>query len=55
MEDATLYGLPPAMRYGIMNEYAINKDSGELKARFNELRDESGGLYARTRGNRHAE
>lgn len=39
-EEATLYGLPLVMLYGIMNEYAINKDSGEFKAPFNEIKNE---------------
>lgn len=39
-EEATLYGLPLVMLYGIMNEYAVNKDSGEFKAPFNEIKNE---------------
>jgi len=39
-EEATLYGLLLVMLCGIMNEYAINKDSGEFKAPFNEIKNE---------------
>jgi hypothetical protein len=38
-EEAILYGLPMVMLYGIMNEYAINKDSDQFKAPFNEIRN----------------
>jgi hypothetical protein len=38
-EEATLYGLPLVMLYGIMNEYAIDKDSGQYKAPFNEIKN----------------
>ncbi|MFN2123701.1 MAG: DUF1254 domain-containing protein [Candidatus Promineifilaceae bacterium] len=38
-EEATLYGLPLVMLYGIMNEYAINADSGQFKAPFNEIKN----------------
>ena len=36
-EEAFLYGLPLVMLYGIMNEYAINKDSSQFKAPFNTI------------------
>ncbi|MBK7423974.1 MAG: hypothetical protein IPJ48_13210 [Propionivibrio sp.] len=36
-EEAFLYGLPMVMMYGIMNEYAINKDSSQYKAPFNTI------------------
>ncbi len=39
-EEATLYGLPLVMLYGIMNEYAIDKESDEFKAPFNEIKNE---------------
>ena len=38
-EEAFLYGLPLVMLYGIMNEYAINKDSSQFKAPFNEIKN----------------
>lgn len=39
-EEAFIYGLPVVMLYGIMNEYAINRDSGQFKAPFNQIRNE---------------
>ncbi len=36
-EEGFIYGLPLVMNYAIMNEYAINKDSGQFKAPFNGL------------------
>jgi len=31
------YGLPIVMNYAVMNKFAINRDSGQFKAPFNEL------------------
>lgn len=39
-QEAILYGLPLVMLYSIMNEYAINKDSDQFKAPFNQIRNE---------------
>lgn len=39
-EEAIVYGVPLVMLYGIMNEYAINKDSGQFKAPFNTIANE---------------
>jgi hypothetical protein len=39
-EEAIIYGLPMSMFYSIMNEYAINKDSGQYKAPFNTIANE---------------
>lgn len=39
-EEAFLYGLPMVMMYSIMNEYAIDKDSGQFKAPFNTIKNE---------------
>jgi len=36
-EQAFLYGLPMVMLYSIMNQYAINQDSGQFKAPFNTI------------------
>jgi len=36
-EQAFLYGLPMVMLYSIMNQYAINQDSGQYKAPFNTI------------------
>ncbi len=39
-EEGFVYGLPIVMNYAVMNEYAVNKDSGQFKAPFNELSNE---------------
>ena len=39
-EEAFIYGLPMVMAYGIMNKYAINKESGQFKAPFNTIKNE---------------
>ena len=36
-EDGFIYGLPIVMNYAIMNEFAIDKNSGQFKAPFNEI------------------
>ena len=36
-EQAFLYGLPMVMLYSIMNQYAINQDSGQYKGPFNTI------------------
>ena len=36
-EDGFIYGLPIVMNYAVMNEFAINKDSGQFKAPFNTI------------------
>ncbi len=36
-QEAYLYGLPMAMMYNIMNEYAINESSAQFKATFNTI------------------
>jgi hypothetical protein len=36
-EEAFIYGFPLVMNYGVMNEYFIDKSSGQYKCGFNEL------------------
>ncbi|MGD8476379.1 MAG: DUF1254 domain-containing protein [Burkholderiales bacterium] len=36
-EEGFIYGLPIVMNYAIMNEFAIDKNSGQFKAPFNEI------------------
>jgi len=36
-EEGFIYGLPIVMNYAIMNEFAIDKDSGQFKAPFNAI------------------
>ena len=38
-EEGFIYGLPIVMNYAVMNEYAVNKDSGQFKAPFNQIKN----------------
>ena len=40
-EEGFIYGLPIVMNYAVMNEYAVNKDSGQFKAPFNQILNEA--------------
>ena len=40
-EEGYLYGLPVVMIYNIMYDYAVDKDSGQFKAPFNEIKNET--------------
>jgi hypothetical protein len=39
-EEAFIYGLPIVMNYGVMYEYAVDKNSGQFKAPFNQIKNE---------------
>lgn len=39
-EEGFIYGLPLAMNYAVMNEYAINKNTSQFKAPFNHIKNE---------------
>ncbi|MDX0010034.1 DUF1254 domain-containing protein (plasmid) [Sinorhizobium meliloti] len=36
-EEGFIYGLPLVMNYAVMQEFAVNRDSGQFKAPFNEI------------------
>jgi len=36
-EEGFIYGLPIVMNYAVMNEFAVDKDSGQFKAPFNSI------------------
>ncbi len=40
-EEAYIYGLPIVMNYVVMNEYVLNKNSGQYKAPFNTIHNEN--------------
>jgi hypothetical protein len=40
-EEAFIYGLPIVMNYAIMNEYCVDKNSGQYKAPFNTIYNEA--------------
>ena len=39
-EEGFIYGLPLVMNYAVMQEFAVNKNSGQFKAPFNEIENE---------------
>src|SRR5262245_50513785 len=39
-EEGFIYGLPIVMNYAVMYEYAVDRNSGQFKAPFNELLNE---------------
>jgi hypothetical protein len=40
-EEGFIYGLPIVMNYGIMYEYAVDRNSSQFKAPFNQIKNES--------------
>jgi len=40
-EEAFIYGLPVVMNYAVMNEFVLDKDSGQYKAPFNTISNEA--------------
>jgi hypothetical protein len=40
-EEAFIYGLPIVMNYAVMNEYVVDKNSGQYKGPFNTIANES--------------
>lgn len=39
-EEGFIYGLPILVNYAVMYEYAVDKDSGQFKAPFNQIKNE---------------
>jgi hypothetical protein len=40
-EEGFIYGLPIVMNYAVMYEYAVDRDSGQFKAPFNQIHNEA--------------
>src|SRR6478735_5655599 len=40
-EEGFIYGLPIVMNYAVMHEYSVDKDSGQFKAPFNQIKNEA--------------
>jgi hypothetical protein len=40
-EEGFIYGLPIVMNYAVMYEYAVDRNSGQFKAPFNEIKNEA--------------
>jgi hypothetical protein len=41
VEEGYIYGLPIVMNYAVMYEYAVDRDSGQFKAPFNQINNEA--------------
>jgi hypothetical protein len=41
VEEGFIYGLPIVMNYAVMYEYAVDRNSGQFKAPFNEINNEA--------------
>ena len=48
-EEGFIYGLPIVMNYAVMNEFAVDKNSSQFKAPFNEINNEPASSPTRTR------
>jgi hypothetical protein len=46
-EEGFIYGLPIVMNYAVMYEYVVDRDSGQFKAPFNQIKNEP--VFSRTR------
>jgi hypothetical protein len=40
VEEGFIYGLPVMMNYAVMNEYAVDRNSGQFKAPFTQIKNE---------------
>src|SRR5947207_15270361 len=40
-EEGFIYGLPIVMNYAVMNEFCVDKNSGQYKAPFNQINNEA--------------
>src|ERR1700731_3047771 len=40
-EEGFIYGVPIVMNYAVMYEYAVDRDSGQFKAPFNQINNEA--------------
>ena len=53
-EEGFIYGLPLVMNYAVMQEFAVDTNSGQFKAPFNEINNQHASPPPR-HGGRHAE
>ena len=54
-EEGFIYGLPIVMNYAVMYEYAVDKNSGQYKAPFNQINNEARVFTYKDTADRHAE
>ena len=54
-EAGFIYGLPIVMNYGVMYEYAVDRNSGQFKAPFNQIKNEPNVFTYKDTADRHPE
>ena len=54
-EEGFIYGLPLVMNYAVMQEFAVDKNSGQFKAPFNEINNHAPCRHPGGHGSHHAE
>jgi hypothetical protein len=54
-EEGFIYGLPIVMNYAVMYEYAVDRDSGQFKAPFNQIKKRSPCLHLQGHGDHNSE
>ena len=52
-EEAFIYGLPIVMNYAVMQEFSVDKNSGQFKAPFNTMWNDAATLTYKTRPSSH--
>ena len=53
-EEGFIYGLPIVMNCAVMYEYVVDRDSGQFKAQFNQIKNEAR-LHLQGHRDRHAQ
>ncbi len=54
-EEGFIYGLPLVMNYAVMHEFAVDRNSGQFKAPFNEINNDAPRRHPGGHGRHHAE
>ena len=54
-EEGFIYGLPIVMNYGVMHQFAIDRDSGQFKAPFNQIANAHARVHLQGYRGRHAQ
>ena len=54
-EEGFIYGLPIVMNYAVMYEYAVDKNSGQYKAPFNQINNEARVFTYKDTASRHTQ
>jgi hypothetical protein len=54
-EEGFIYGLPIVMNYAVMYEYAVDRNSGQFKAPFNQINNEARVFTLQGHGRHHTQ